>query len=89
MLEDIGKIHFVKDIVESSNSITKLIYNHAFVLSFDENIHDRSLVMDNNWKIVLGRGLDIFQKTNGWYDIAEYYQEKRLCKACEVTFLRK
>jgi len=33
MLEDIGKIPFVRDIVESSKSITKLIYNHASVLS--------------------------------------------------------
>ena len=32
MLEDIGKISFFKDIVESSKSITKFIYNHAFVL---------------------------------------------------------
>eukprot|EP00253_Pinus_taeda_P036583 PITA_36583 len=33
MLEDIGKNSFVKDIVDSSKSITKLIYNHAYVLS--------------------------------------------------------
>eukprot|EP00253_Pinus_taeda_P010825 PITA_10825 len=33
MLEDIGKIPFVRDIVESSKSITKFIYNHAVVLS--------------------------------------------------------
>ena len=61
-----------------------IIFSYEFV----ENTHDRSIVMDNGWKIVLGRGLDIFQKTNGWYDIAEYYQEKRLCKGCEVTYVR-
>eukprot|EP00253_Pinus_taeda_P023390 PITA_23390 len=33
MLEDIGKIPFVKDIVDSSRSITKFIYNHTSVLS--------------------------------------------------------
>eukprot|EP00253_Pinus_taeda_P019670 PITA_19670 len=33
MLEDIGKIPLVRDIVESSRSITKFIYNHAYVLS--------------------------------------------------------
>jgi len=32
MLEDIGKIPFFKDIVESSKNITRFIYNHAFVL---------------------------------------------------------
>lgn len=60
-----------------------------FSYEFDENIHDRSIDLNNNWKIVLSRGLDIFQKTNGRCDIAEYYQEKRLCKACEVTYLYK
>ena len=59
-----------------------------FTYEFVEKTHDRSIVMDNGWKIVLGRGLDIFQKTNGWYDIAEYYQEKRLCKGCEVTYVK-
>jgi len=58
-----------------------------FTYEFDENIHDRSIIMDNGWKIVLGRGLDIWQKTGGWYDVNEYIQEKRLCKACEVTFV--
>lgn len=33
MLEDIGKIPFVKDIVDSSKSITKFIYNHTSMLS--------------------------------------------------------
>ena len=59
-----------------------------FTFEFDENSHDRSIELNNGWKIVLGRGLDIFQKTNGRYDIAEYYQEKRFCKACEITFVR-
>jgi ATP-dependent Lon protease len=58
-----------------------------FTYEFDENIHDRSINMDNGWKVVLGRGLDIWQKTGGWYDVNEYIQEKRLCKACEVTFV--
>lgn len=59
-----------------------------FSYEFDDYIHDRSIVMNNGWKIVLGRGLDIWQKTGGWYDINEYVQEKRICKACEVTFLK-
>lgn len=58
-----------------------------FSYEFDENAHDRSIQLDNRWKIVLGRGLDIWQKTGGWYDINEYVQEKRLCRGCEVTFV--
>ena len=60
-----------------------------FSYEFDDNIHDRSISMDNGWKIILGRGLDIWQKTGGWYDVNEYIQEKRLCKACEITFLKE
>lgn len=97
-LEEV-KLHLITnnndDFIENSktafNEITDSLESIGiiFTYEFDENIHDRSLVMDNGWKIILGRGLDIFQKTNGWFDIAEYYQEKRLCKACEVTFLKK
>jgi ATP-dependent Lon protease len=60
-----------------------------FSFEFEANIHDRSIDMDNGWKIVLGRGLDIFQRTGGLYEIDNYMQEKRLCKACEITFVRK
>jgi len=73
----------LKEISDSLESLG-ILFSYEFI----ENVHDRSLVLDNGWKIVLGRGLDIFQKTNGWYDIAEYYQEKRLCKACEITYLK-
>jgi hypothetical protein len=33
ILEDIEKIPYIKDIVEPARSITKFIYNHAFLLS--------------------------------------------------------
>jgi hypothetical protein len=33
ILEDMGKIPYIKDIVESAKSITKFIYNHAYVPS--------------------------------------------------------
>jgi ATP-dependent Lon protease len=60
-----------------------------FTYEFDDNIHDRSIILNNNWKIILGRGLDIWQKTGGWYDVNEYIQEKRLCKACEITYVKQ
>lgn len=59
-----------------------------FTYEFDDFIHDRSIQMDNGWKIVLGRGLDIWQKTGGYADITDYIQERRLCKACEITFVK-
>ncbi len=59
-----------------------------FSYEFDDFIHDRSIEMNNGWKVILGRGLDIWQKTGGWYDINEYIQERRLCKACEITYVK-
>lgn len=55
-----------------------------FTYEFDETIHDRSISLDNGWTISLGRGLDIWQRTGGMFDFAEYYQEKRICKAFTV-----
>ena len=52
---------------------------------FNEKQHDRCIEINNGCKIILGRGLDIWQKTNGRFDIAEIYQEKRLCREFEVT----
>ena len=96
-LEEV-KLHLItnnnEEYIENSKSAFSEITDSLeslgiiFTYEFVEKIHDRSIVMDNGWKIVLGRGLDIFQKTNGWYDIAEYYQEKRLCKACGVRYLK-
>ena len=33
MLEDMGKNHFIKVVIDQARSIPKFIYNHAFVLS--------------------------------------------------------
>lgn len=60
-----------------------------FTYEFDEAIDDRFILLDNGWKIVLSKGLDIFQKTRGWYDLAEYTQGLRLCKACEINYIRE
>lgn len=59
-----------------------------FSYEFDENIHDRSISLDNGWVISLGRGLDIWQRTGGMLDFAEYYQEKRICKEFSMYIVK-
>lgn len=59
-----------------------------FTYAFDESIHDRSIHLDNGWIISLGRGLDIWQRTGGMLDFAEYHQEKRLCKETNIHIYR-
>lgn len=33
MLEDIGKLHWIHEVVEKAKSITKCLYNHTIVLN--------------------------------------------------------
>jgi ATP-dependent Lon protease len=59
-------------------------------VSFDDTIHDRSIITDTGWKILLGRGLDIFQYVTGdAFDLATKLQEYRQVKAFGVTYIRE
>jgi ATP-dependent Lon protease len=60
-----------------------------FNARFDDTIHDRSIRADNGWKILLGRGLDIFQKGSGsQFDIGARRQEFKQVVAFGVTYIR-
>ena len=54
------------------------------------SLHARHITTDTNWRIVLDRGLDIFQ----YYDmfdillLANRVQEQRTCKLSEVTYIK-
>jgi ATP-dependent Lon protease len=62
-----------------------------FDWTYDETrtIHDRKIETDTGWKIVLGRGLDIFQAFDNRdaFNLGHRLQEHRRCKACEITVL--
>lgn len=52
-------------------------------------IHDRSITTDTGWKILLGRGLDIFQRrSDSPFDLATKYQKYRELKGFGITYLR-
>ena len=58
-------------------------------LTYDfEEKHDRSIVSDNGWTIVLGRGLDIYEKDEARFSLGDIDQERRRCKNFTVTYLR-
>jgi ATP-dependent Lon protease len=52
--------------------------------------HDRDITTDTGWKIVLSRGLDIFQRfeLNDAFNFANRLQEHRQCKEFNVTYVR-
>jgi len=45
--------------------------------SFDPNLHDRWIDVDTGWKIILGRGLDIFQKPDSQFSLGFLDQTKK------------
>ena len=58
-------------------------------MTFDGSIHDRSIVTDTGWRILLGRGLDIFQNVNGdAFDLASRLEAYRQVKAFGITYVR-
>ena len=63
-----------------------------FSWKFDESgtIHARHIVTDHGWKILLDRGLDVFQKYDmkDAFSLSNRHQQHRSCKAFEVTYLR-
>jgi ATP-dependent Lon protease len=64
----------------------------AFTWEFDKSatIHARHVTFDNGWKILLDRGLDIFQhyEMNDAFAFANRLQQFRPCKAFEITVIR-
>lgn len=76
---------------QNLDGIKEYLEDSGIVFSYElvDNIHDRFLILDNGWKITMGRGLDIYTETGGWLDIRQYAQEQRLCKGCEFSFVRE
>ncbi|WP_141013092.1 BREX system Lon protease-like protein BrxL [Nocardioides sambongensis] len=75
----------LKDIQDGAAS-----FGIKFNVEWDETIHDRSITTDNGWKILLGRGLDIFQKGSGsQYDMGARRQEFRQVVAFGVTYIKE
>jgi ATP-dependent Lon protease len=57
-----------------------------FNYEFSESIHDRYIETDNGWKITLGRGIDIFQRPDSWYDLDRDDFTKRKCRETIITY---
>jgi len=55
---------------------------------FDNSVHDRWIETDTGWRIILGRGLDIFQKQDDKFTLGFLDQTKRKCKATTITYTK-
>ncbi|MCM1141989.1 MAG: BREX system Lon protease-like protein BrxL [Muribaculum sp.] len=61
-------------------------YGIDFEYSF-RDFHDRAITTDDGWRIVPGRGLDIYEKYSP-YSVAATRQDRRKCKEFSVDYVR-
>ena len=88
---DEGNISRQRDLLDSITTActgTGVEFSRAFDTS--GTAHARDIVTDTGWKLVLDRGLDIFQppiKTDG-FSLGDRLQEHRMLKRFYVTYMR-
>ncbi len=61
-------------------------YGIEFDYTF-RDFHDRAITTDDGWRIVPGRGIDIYEKYSP-YSVASSKQARRKCKEFSVDYLR-
>jgi ATP-dependent Lon protease len=59
-----------------------------FIWRFDNKIHDRELRTNTGWSIRIGRGLDIYQRTDTWIQIGATNLNVRPCMETKVSIIR-
>lgn len=59
------------------------------VWRFDDKIHDRELRTDTGWHIRIGRGLDIYQRTDTWIQIGATNLNVRPCMETKVSIFKE
>jgi len=72
------------------NTYVNTALNLFIEVDGDASFHDRSIETDHGWKIILGRGLDMFQPYDfkNPFNLANAEQKERRCKDFEVTYIK-
>ena len=60
----------------------------TFSYEFSDTLHKRGIELDNGWRIIIDRGLDIFQKPDSKYGLSEVDQTKKKCRETEIIYLK-
>jgi ATP-dependent Lon protease len=58
-------------------------------IQLSEKIHDREVRMDNGWIVKIGRGLDFYQKPDGWFSIGAHDLGLRKCLETKVDIFQQ
>jgi ATP-dependent Lon protease len=78
------------DIQEKLDELKQSLLEVDVVLDVElnPNLHDREIRLDNGWVIKIGRGLDFYQKPEGWYTIGANDLSQRKCLETKVDIFR-
>ena len=88
---DAATIAHLKRIESKQNAILEILQCMPIPSVSQVKLNDiTEIVIDENWKISLDRGLDIFQtyEMNNAFELANRLQEMRTCKAFEITYIK-
>lgn len=66
-----------------------LDYDVTLDVKLNANLHDREVRTDNGWVIKIGRGLDFYQKPEGWFSIGSIDLALRKCLETKVDIYRE
>ena len=65
-----------------------LEYDVTLEVKVNEKLHDREVRLDNGWTVKIGRGLDFFQKPEGWFTVGATDLSLRRCLETKVDVFR-
>ena len=65
-----------------------LEYDVALDVRINERMHDREVRLDNGWVVKIGRGLDFYQKPEGWSAIGATDLSLRRCLETNIDVYR-
>ena len=87
-----GEVQKQRDLLDSiSEACTGTGVDFTWAFDGSGTAHARDIITDNGWKIVLDRGLDIFQapiRREG-FSLGDRLQEHRMLKGFYVTYIRQ
>ncbi len=58
-------------------------------VEFNSRLHDRAIKLDNGWIVKIGRGLDIYQKPQSWFEVGANDLNLRRCLETNVDIFRQ
>jgi len=65
-----------------------LDYDVVLEIAVSSTLHDREIRVDNGWIVKIGRGLDIYQKPDGWFSVGAHDFSLRKCLETKVDIFR-